>query len=325
MRRGLVVGKFHPPHRGHSFLIETAQGQVDELVVLVCERGDQAIPADLRAKWLRAEHPGVKIRVVDDILADDDSKAWAEYCLKLLGYAPDTVFTSERYGDSFARFLGSEHVCVDIARRTYPCSASDILASPQTYSRFLAPRVRSYFVPRVIVVGAESTGKTTLCERLAGRFSTIWVPEYGRQYALQKTASADPSWVESDFRKIAAEQQRLEDEAALSAERLLICDTDSFATMIWLERYLGRRPSSWPQRMPPATLYLVTDVDVAFVQDGTRDGEHVRKWMHERFVEELSATKTPFTLLSGGYMARHHNAVAAVERIVGCIGRSEGK
>lgn len=306
-------------------MIETARAQVDELVVLVCERQDQAIPADLRAEWLRAEHPDVEVRVVEDILADDDSEAWAEYCRTLLGYAPDAVFTSERYGDAFARYLKAEHVCVDIERRVYPCSASMILASPLSYSRFLAPRVRAYFVPRIVVVGAESTGKTTLCERLADHFETLWVPEYGRQYALQKIASADPSWMESDFHTIASEQQRREDKAAMSADHLLICDTDSFATKIWYERYLGRKSPSWRRRLPPAALYLVTDVDVAFVQDGTRDGEHVREWMHERFVEELTAAGNAFTVLSGDYTTRYNMAVGAIEQVVGEISWSKGK
>ncbi|HEY7992581.1 MAG TPA: AAA family ATPase [Candidatus Eremiobacteraceae bacterium] len=325
MRRGLVVGKFHPPHRGHSFLIETAKTQVDDLTVFVCGRQDQAIPAGLRAQWLRAAHPGVEVRVVDDILKDDDSEAWAAYCRTLLDYAPDAVFTSELYGDDFARFLECEHVCVDLHRRAYPCSASEILSSPLAHGHFLAPRVRAYFVPRIIVVGAESTGKTTLCQRLADHFGTIWVPEYGRDYALKKTASNDPLWTDEDFRAILTEQQRNEDEAALSADRVLICDTDSFATKIWYERYLGQRPLSWPRRLPPATLYLVTDFDVAFVQDGTRDGEHVRQWMHERFVEDLAATKSTFTLLSGDYETRYKTAVAAVERVVGDVKLPEGK
>ncbi len=49
MRRGLVIGKFYPPHKGHTFLIDTGRAQVDELTVIVCDRSDHGAPHDLGA------------------------------------------------------------------------------------------------------------------------------------------------------------------------------------------------------------------------------------------------------------------------------------
>ncbi|MBV9849921.1 MAG: adenylyltransferase/cytidyltransferase family protein [Armatimonadetes bacterium] len=62
--RGLVIGKFYPPHRGHKFLIETARAQVDHLTVIVCDRDTQTIPAERRAAWLREIHPDVDVTVI---------------------------------------------------------------------------------------------------------------------------------------------------------------------------------------------------------------------------------------------------------------------
>jgi NadR type nicotinamide-nucleotide adenylyltransferase len=173
-------------------------------------------------------------------------------------------------------------------------------------------------VRRVCVVGPESTGKTVLCERLAAHFGAPWVAEYGRDYTLAKQLSVEPErWRPEEFVHIAWEQQRLEDEAALRATDLLICDTDAFATEIWLERYLGPvDPGGWPPRAHPMDLYLLTDPHVPFVADAIRDGEHLREWMFERFVEELTRRNLRFTILRGNYAEREQAAIEATHALL---------
>jgi cytidyltransferase-like protein len=126
LKRGLVIGKFYPPHRGHKFLIDTALRQVDHLDVIICVRPDQTIPGSMRGSWLRAMHPSANVVEVADPGHDNDSHFWAEYTRKILGYAPDAVFTSEDYGDEYARFLGSIHIKVDPERRQVPISGTKI-------------------------------------------------------------------------------------------------------------------------------------------------------------------------------------------------------
>lgn len=107
---GLVIGKFYPPHRGHHYLIETALRHVEHLDVLVCVREDQSIPGGLRRQWIQEVHPTATVRAIEDIGEDDNSELWAAYTIRILGRAPDFVFTSEGYGDAYARFLGCTHV-----------------------------------------------------------------------------------------------------------------------------------------------------------------------------------------------------------------------
>ena len=61
-------------------------------------------------------------------------------------------------------------------------------------------------------------------------------------------------------------------------------------------------------------LYLLTDVDIPFVQDGTRDGEHIREHMHQRFLSELERLKKPFFVLSGSLEARLRVAIGLCDR-----------
>src|SRR6185436_19350915 len=102
MARGLVIGKFYPPHRGHKFLIDSATGYVDELFVIICQRVGEQPGGELRADWLREINPDVRVVLVNDEGFDpDDSVLWARLTQQWLGFIPDMVFTSEDYGDAF--------------------------------------------------------------------------------------------------------------------------------------------------------------------------------------------------------------------------------
>ncbi len=318
-KTGLVIGKFYPPHRGHSYLIDVARSHAAHVTVIVCDAAGQTIPGRLRARWLREAHPDVEVRRIDDIYPPDDSRIWAEQTLCWLGYAPDAVFTSEDYGDVYAALMASTHVKVDRARLIVPCSGTSIRADPLAWWEYIAPPVRAYYCRRVCVVGAESSGTTTLAAALAAHYDTVWVPEYGREYAEAKMRRPDTAqWRSEEFVHIAREQCRREDEAARQANRLLICDTDAFATALWHERYLGD-PSPAVDAVAAThrpDLYILTDVDIPFVQDGTRDGEHVRTWMHHRFIEELTARERPYIVVSGSHAARLRAATAANDRVL---------
>lgn len=317
--RGLVIGKFYPPHRGHKYLIDTARAAVDTLTVIVCDHPGEIPDASLRAEWLREIHPDAEVRVVDDCVPADDSRGWAEYTVRCLGYAPDVVFTSEDYGEAYARFLGCRHVLVDRARREMPISGTRVRADPLGCWEYLEPPVRGYYARRVCLVGAESTGKTTLARQLAEHYRTVWVPEYGREYSERKLeADGCYRWESAEFAHIARTQCEWENAAARRANRILVCDTDAFATSIWHRRYLGRRSPeveaiAASHRRPD--LYLLTDVETPFVQDGTRDGESIRQWMHETFLEELTAQGRPFVEVRGEPPARLRAATAAIDAL----------
>lgn len=320
--RGLVIGKFYPPHRGHKHLIDTARPHVDRLTAIVCAKPEQVPSGELRAGWLREIHPDVDVRLVDDCLDPDDSQAWAEYTVRSLGYIPDVVFTSEEYGEPYARFLGCRHVLVDLARQSMPVSGTQVRADPLGCWEYLEPPVRAYYAKRVCLVGAESTGKTTLARALAAHYGTVWVPEYGREHSERKLAEDGAyHWNSTEFVLIAENQCRLEEAAARNANKVLICDTDAFATTLWHRRYLGfpsPEVAAVAAAHRPPDLYLLTDVDTPFVQDGTRDGEAIREWMHDAFIEELSAQGRPFRLLSGSYGERFRAAVAWVDALLEC-------
>jgi HTH-type transcriptional regulator, transcriptional repressor of NAD biosynthesis genes len=315
---GLTFGKFDPPHRGHALLIDIAIAQVDRLIVLVYDYHMQTVPAEKRAAWMREIHPDADVRVIPDQpdLDPMDVPAQAAYVRSFLRDEPiSTVFTSEAYGESFARALGARHVSVDRDRVLVPCSGTMVRRAPIDYLDWMEPCVHAHYVKRITIVGSESTGKTGLCIYLADHYDTQWVAEYGREYTEIKAKLNNLGrWVTDEFYHIAREQQRREDELARHANRLLFCDTDAFATRIWHERYMGSDVASWPLPPSRSTLYLIPYPDVPFVPDDIRDSEHLRFWMYERFVDAFERLGYRYEVLQGSFEEREQQAVAAVDR-----------
>ena len=342
-RTGLVIGKFYPPHAGHHLLIDTAAAVCDEVVVVVAPSSAESIPLELRLAWLREVHAGARVRFVGrhcDLPIDyHDREIWdahEAFFRELVGDAAvDAVFSSESYGEELARRFGAAHVCVDADRAGIPVSGTAVRADPVAHWDALSAPVRAWFTRKVVVLGAESTGTTTMAAALAARLRerggiwarTRWVPEYGRELTEVKLAAAvaaDPTstmhdlrWDRADFTEVVKAQNAAEDTALRDGSPVLVCDTDAWTTRVWEERYLG---SSSPEvaaaaRVP--SLYLLTGHEgVPFEQDGMRDGEHLRPAMTARFRALLAAQPAPVVELRGPHEERLRTAESAVNRLL---------
>jgi len=325
-REGLILGKFLPPHAGHLHLVEVARAAAQRLTVLVCSLAREPIPGALRHAWMAELFPDVRVVHVDEELPQepaDDPDFWPKWLAairRVVPAGPDLVFTSEAYGDELARRLGARHVCVDLERRRFPISGTQVRADPLAAWRHLPAPVRAYFVKRVAVYGSESTGKTTLAARLAAAYRTAWVPEHAREYLDRKGALEA-----SDLEPIARGQLADEDRLARVADRVLFCDTEIETTVIYGEAYFGGCPD-WIRaaaRGRRYDLYLLLDVDVPWVADPWRDFGDRRAEMHARFVRAVADKSAPIVRISGSWDERFAAACAAVDAVVRLTG--EGK
>ncbi|GAA3010339.1 AAA family ATPase [Streptosporangium longisporum] len=352
---GLVIGKFYPPHAGHHHVIDTAAARCASVSVVVAASTEETLPLALRAAWLREAHPQAHVTiapVVDDVEIDyDDPEIWSahvevfRHALALAhGRVPeiDAVFSSEAYGPELARRFGGVAVDVDAGRERFPVSGTMVRNDPVSCWEHLSAPVRAHLARRVVVVGAESSGTTTLARSLAAHYAarggpwaaTRWVPEYGRTYSEEKLARArrrakdgglpepwldDLRWEPAEFTLIAERQLAWEEAAARTGSPLLVCDTDAFTTALWHERYLGV-PSpevTAVHRRARHDLWILTSVrDVPFEQDGWRDGEAIRHRMDARFREELAAAGMPHLVVTGPPAARLARAVEAVDALL---------
>lgn len=318
MTHGAVIGNFYPPHRGHESLLNRALDEVDELTIIVCHRKDEKIPGELRLEWVGEMAPTAEILLVPDLEDGADLKTWAAYTLGILGFSPDLVFTSDLEADRYAEHLGAAHRLVDRNRTNNPVRSEDIRKHPLDHWHYLQGGAQAFFAARVVVIGAESTGTTTMAQTLAAHYETVWVPEFGRTYSEGKRYTSAMQWDTSEFSFVADEQNRMEDELAARANKLLICDTDSFAVRVWHEHYLGFMSPELDRISAgrPVHLYLLTDTDIPFVQDGTRSPEAVSESLHQRFIQELTEHSRPFLVLSGSIEERKNSAVEAIAKLI---------
>ena len=172
-------------------------------------------------------------------------------------------------------------------------------------------------VCRVCLLGAESTGKTTLAASLARAYDTVWNPEYGRVYT-EVGRPAGSAWRSDEFEHIARVQCWYEDFLTAFARRALFCDTDAFTTAVFHEAYLDERARGFDDLLGrPYDLYLVCGLDVPFTHDGWREFEQQRRWMHERLLEHARESGSPWLLVKGSREARLVAARAAVDALLG--------
>ncbi|MFK0003419.1 AAA family ATPase [Paenarthrobacter sp. NPDC090522] len=343
---GLVIGKFYPPHAGHRHLIEAAAAESDNVYVIVLGTRFESITMADRAQWLSAEfetHANVRILAqLDDCPVDYGSdeiwKAHVEVMRSVLQNAGvakvDAVFTSEMYGYQLADAFNAQHVLVDPDRSEFPVSGTlcrdDLNAA---WPHIIEP-ARQGLATRIIVVGAESTGTTTLTRALMdhyrSRYPTIAdVPEYGRLRTYEKLdelRSLNPGagvddlvWTTEDFDLIAKRQNELENAAATQCP-LVIADTDSLATVLWERRYMGTDSFGAAEaaaNLPSRDIYLLTDHEgVDFEDDGIRDGEHIRADTTEWFKEALTAAGHSWVLVTGSHERRMATATTIIDLIL---------
>lgn len=342
-RHGLVIGKFYPPHAGHHLLVRAAAERCEKLTVVVMVADVESLPRRTREAWMReihAEDPRVTVTsIVDNNPVDLENDAvWNAHvalmqrAAALVNPTPiDAVFTSERYGDELGRRLGVAHVAIDIPRSSHPISGTAVRSNPPRHWNALEACVRAHLALRVVLVGSESTGKTTLAESLASRLRlrggpfarSTWVAELGREVSEEKLRALgegatfdEVEWETSDFVRIATGQRLRESSAAGEGGPVLVCDTDAFATGVWHERYLQRRSAEVEAEGAPAPyhLYLLTHPDdVPFVQDGLRTDDGVRFTMTRTFIERMDERGLRWTWIRGARHEREDAAIAAID------------
>lgn len=147
----------------------------------------------------------------------------------------------------------------------------------------------------VAILGAESTGKTTLCKDLAAHFDSLWVPEYMRIFLQAKWDNEKNTCTWDDLLPIAQGQIELENKLAKQTmqnsnkQNYLFCDTTLFELMVYAHWYYG----DCPNELTNAALthhydfILLTEVDIPWVADDLRDSPHERNSISASFKDQL--------------------------------------
>lgn len=181
-----------------------------------------------------------------------------------------------------------------------PISGRQVREAPLLHWRYLPDCVRPYYLKVVRVVGAEGSGKTTLCERLAARFDTLVVPEFAVELAEANGGKLDKGQLAEWAARHLATRQAMERQA----NRLLFLDTDLLTVALWGERLYGEAPP-WIRRRKAhydETLMLEPVLDGLSQEQARERQEMFDKW-----------SGTAGVRIKGDWESRERQAIAALQ------------
>ena len=317
MTRGFILGKFMPPHNGHVLLCETARALVDSLTILVCWLPDDPIPGPLRLAWMRDLFPDCRV-IGHDAMAPqepaDHPDFWAIWRGIVHTAHPepiDRVFASEAYGARLAAEVGAQFHPIDPGREAVPVAASAIRTDPWRAWRYLPPVVRPYYARTICLHGPESTGKSTLLPLLATHYETCAVPEYGRTWCEQFGIDLTMA----DLVEIARTHDAMTHAALRQCNRRLFLDTDPLMTAVWADMLFGTRDPWFDAWRNTADLYLLLDIDLPWIDDGTRmfGSPAERRRFFDLSRAELDRRGVRYAVIGGQGPDRLDAALAAIE------------
>lgn len=234
---------------------------------------------------------------------------------RLAGRDITRFYSSEFYGHHVSLALGAEERQVDPERISVPVSGTAVRKDPYRFREFLDPVVYWDLIIKVVLLGAPSTGKTTLAQHLAQSWQTSWMPEYGREYWEQNHVQRRLK--RSQLTEIAVEHQRREMSVCQRSNRFLFVDTNATTTLQFSLHYHGNADSKLVELAQSCgtryDLFFVCQPDIPYDDTWDRSGAVQRASFHQQIESDLEQRKTPFTRLFGSLKQRAQDVAAQIE------------
>ncbi len=328
---GLYGGSFNPLHLGHLECIIRAAGLCEELFIVISYRGDDTdIPLRVKIRWVYqlTKHLGnVRILSLKDKVKnkkDYGEHLWKGDSLEVkaaVGKKIDVVFSGSDYGqDSFWKKCYEDSDYIIYPRNEY--NSTDIRKDIYGHWEWMPQVVRSYFTKKVLLIGGESAGKSTLTINLANYFNTVYLEEVGRE--LSELSGTDAYMLPEDFTRILVEHKAKEMRLIGKSNKVFFEDTDCLVTHFFLDFLKGQdaeRNGHLADAIAALNSYdliLFLEPDVDWVQDGDRS--EVIAADRKKYSEMLKSYYTrrgySFKTISGDYNTRFDLAVKYVKELL---------
>lgn len=323
---GMYGGSFDPLHIGHINNIIKASSMCEELFVIISFSDDRDfIRKELRYRWIlnSTKHIGnIKIFLLEDnALSKDDydnGSYWEEGARtikNMISKPIDIVFCGSDYkGTNRFENLYKESKVYYFERSEIDISSTLIRNNPLKYWDYLPHISKSFFTKKILIVGGESTGKSTLVQNLALFYNTNFVSEVGRDTC--EYAGSEDLMIEDDLIENLLKQRINVDEAVKYSNKLLFVDTDSLTTQFYLSFLFGEDNENYKKLLHLSDainninywdLILFLEPTVSFVQDGTRSEEIAsNRELYSNQIKELFDKKQNANIkfISGDYLNR---------------------
>ena len=186
-------------------------------------------------------------------------------------------------------------------------------------------------IKKIVIIGPESTGKSTLCTQLAEHYNTVWVREYAREY-LEKNGTdytfedlydiaqgqLKGEQLTVDSWQLAARQSTGNDQPATS--KPIFIDTDLYVMKVWSEFVFDKCDNRILTQVTKRKydLYLLCNTDLPWVADNLREYPDLesRERLFHHYKEQMTEQHVPWVIISGNYEERLAMAISAVDRLV---------
>lgn len=328
---GMYGGCFNPLHLGHVDCIIQAANMCRELYIVLSvgnNRGE--INYRVRYRWLYqlTKHIGnVKIiTLFDDAAtkADYTEEYWDNDAKKVkeqIGKPIDIVFCGDDYDEnSFWNKCYPESEIYFFPRNGI--SSTEIRKNPYKRWDWIPNVVKPFFVKKVLLMGGESTGKSTLTINLANRFNTNYIDEAGRD--ISERSGTDMLMLSEDFTEILLQHKLNEINAINDSNKVLFIDTDALVTQFYMsflndpEIDRNKALSDAIDALNEYDLIMFLEPDVAFVQDGDRSEviRDDRETYSNKIKDLITSHGKNFIVINGSYQERYVKAVEAVEKLL---------
>lgn len=329
---GMYGGSFNPLHLGHVRCIIEAANQCRDLIIVISEGVNRnEVDIRVRYRWIYqlTQHIGnVRIFVLKDSAEtkqDYTEDYWMKDAAKVKEFAGkkiDVVFCGSDYDkNSFWSKCYPESDNVFIQRDGI--SSTKIRENVMASWQWLPSVVKPYYVKKVLLIGGESTGKSTLTINLANYYNTNYLEEVGRD--ISERSGTDMLMLPEDFTDILLMHKVKEREALLSSNRVLFEDTDCLITKFYIQ-FLDGEDKKVNEKLADAIagfnnydLVLFLEPDVKFVQDGDRST--VIAADRKRYSDKIKALyrekKVNFEIISGDYQERFLKSVNLIDKLLG--------
>ncbi len=324
MTKAFVFGKFLPFHKGHEAMINFALTKCDILTVLVCCSNKESIPGSIRKTWIEKTFENenkVEVRIFNYLESElpntsesskEVSEIWASIFKKQF---PDysLLVTSEEYGNYVASFMNIQHIVFDIPRKNLPVSSTAIRNDIFLNWKSLPDNVKPYYAIKVVILGTESTGKTTLTEKLSECFMCSQVLETGRDIIPNSN-----SFSFDDLHLVAIEHSKRIDHTILDVSPLIIIDTDIHITKSY-SRFIFNKElevSNDIYNSNKANLHIYLNNDVEYLQDGTRLSLEDRNLLDLSHRQVLKDHNVEIIEVNGNWDERFEKAVKHVNKLI---------
>ena len=169
---------------------------------------------------------------------------------------------------------------------------------------------------RIVIIGPESTGKSTLCKQLAAHYNTVWCPEYAREYLLKRGMN----YTYEDLTVIAKGQLESEQRLQSGAKNnIYFIDTDMYVMKVWHEVAFGKCPSWLLKTISRRQydLYLLCNTDLPWIKDELREYPDLvfRQKLFKMYKDIMINSRTIWAEVSGSNEERLLLAIKTVDTI----------